>query len=229
MVVGLALMGFRVLTYDLYGRGYSDRPRGKQDRAFFIGQLEELLAHEEVREDVTFIGYSMGGAIVTAFAAKHVQMVRQLVLIAPAGMGVVAGGFVRFVARTPLIGDWLVLAFYPSMLRKGIQAEGVPDVGALQRRELDYQGFVPAVLASLRGILSARLETEHRKLHDTHVPVIAIWGREDDVIPLTAMGTLAEWSRNAHQEVIEGAGHGLTYTHSEAVLEAIRTELRVGF
>ena len=226
MVVGLALMGFRVLTYDLYGRGYSDRPKGKQDRHFFIGQLEELLAHEKVSEEVTLIGYSMGGAIATVFAAKNVHMVRQLILIAPAGMGVVARGVVRFIARTPVIGDWLMLAAYPSVLRKGVRAENFPEVGELQERELDYQGFVPAVLASMRGILSALLEKPHRKLREEGVPVLAIWGRDDAVIPLSAMGKLAEWSRNARQEVIEGAGHGVTYTHTEEVLEVIRRELR---
>ncbi|MGR3617231.1 MAG: alpha/beta fold hydrolase [Paracoccaceae bacterium] len=33
---GLAKMGFRVLVYDLYGRGFSDRPKGQQDRVFFL-------------------------------------------------------------------------------------------------------------------------------------------------------------------------------------------------
>ena len=32
---GLAAQGFRVLTYDLYGRGFSDRPPGRQDAGFF--------------------------------------------------------------------------------------------------------------------------------------------------------------------------------------------------
>ena len=40
---GLSQIGFRVLTYDLYGRGYSDRPKGTQDIAFFRKQLSELL------------------------------------------------------------------------------------------------------------------------------------------------------------------------------------------
>lgn len=73
---GLAAMGFRVLVDDLYGRGYSDRPKGKQDKAFFVAQLEELLAHQEVEADFTLFGYSMGGSIATAFAAKHPARVR---------------------------------------------------------------------------------------------------------------------------------------------------------
>jgi pimeloyl-ACP methyl ester carboxylesterase len=63
--------GHRVLTYDLYGRGYSDRPGGEQDARFFIRQLEDLLEHQGVTQPVTLLGYSMGGAIGAAFAAKH--------------------------------------------------------------------------------------------------------------------------------------------------------------
>ena len=40
------------------------------------------------------------------------------------------------------------------------------------------------------------------------------------------MARLAEVNRNARQEVIEGAGHGLTYTHSDAVLTALRDLMR---
>ena len=58
---GLARMGFRVLIYDLYGRGYSDRVQGRQDRVFFLRQLNDLLADQQVNGDITLVGYSMGG------------------------------------------------------------------------------------------------------------------------------------------------------------------------
>lgn len=74
-----------MLTYDLYGRGCSDQPAGKQDRAFFLTQPEELLQDQEVEDDFTLIGYSMGGAI--AFAAAHPARLRELILLAPAGFG----------------------------------------------------------------------------------------------------------------------------------------------
>ncbi|KIN63077.1 putative alpha/beta hydrolase [Sulfitobacter noctilucicola] len=227
MTRSLAVAGFRVLTYDLYGRGYSSRPKGPQDRKFFLTQLTELLAREGVDDDLTVIGYSMGGAIATTFAATYPERMRQLVLLAPAGMRVVKGGLVGFVKRTPLVGDWITLALYPRLLRSGIRAErgipgSVPSVGDLQEAEIEVKGFLPAVLASLRGILSEDLSADHRAIAAYGLPVLAIWGREDSVIPLSCIGTLAEWNRNAQQEVIDGAGHGLTYTHSDTVLRLMR-------
>ena len=230
---GLAQIGFRVLVYDLYGRGYSDRVAGRQDQAFFLRQLSDLLEDQDVTDDITLFGYSMGGAIATAFAAAHPDKIRHLVLLAPAGMGTGASPLTKFIMRTPVIGDWLMLALFARKHRKGTESErvlpsSVENIIDLQQNELRFRGFVPAVLASMRGILSNPLKQEHKTIHQAGIPVLAIWGREDAVIPLTAMGALAEWSRNARQDVIEGAGHGLTYTHTEAVLASISDALRDG-
>jgi hypothetical protein len=47
----LASAGFRVMRYDLYGRGLSDRPDARYDLDLYESQLEELLA--EVTPDRT--------------------------------------------------------------------------------------------------------------------------------------------------------------------------------
>ncbi len=227
----LAKSGYRVLTYDLYGRGYSDHPKGPQGRAFFVNQLAELLAHEGVRDDLTIIGYSMGGAISTCFAATYPDRVRQLILLAPAGMRRVSGGLAGFIKNTPLIGDWLILALYPRMLRRGFRAErdlptSVPQITELQANELELRRFIPSVLASLRGVLSDDLSKDHKALAARGIPVLAIWGRDDTVIGNSSSGTLAEWNRDATQEVIEGAGHGLTYTHTDEVLRIMQAWMK---
>lgn len=231
IAAGLGRLGFRVLVYDLYGRGYSDRPRGPQDDAFFATQLEELLEALGVEDDITLLGYSMGGAIATSFAALYPERLRQLVLLATAGMGHDLGPVARLVQNYNRLGAWLMLALYERTHRAGTEAErGLPstvdDIVDRQQAELDYQGFVPAVLASLRGILDQDLEEEHREISREGIRVLAIWGRDDEVIPITGMGKLAEWNRVARHEVIEGAGHGLAYTHTDEVLYAMRDLMR---
>ena len=54
------------------------------------------------------------------------------------------------------------------------------------------------------------------------------WGRKDRVIPLSASGQLAQWNRQAKQEVVAGAGHGLPYTHPAEVVEIVKAILREG-
>ena len=228
---GLGAMGFRVLIYDLYGRGYSDRPDGPQDSAFFVAQLEDLLEDQGIGGDITLLGYSMGGAIATAFAALYPERLRQIVLIAPAGLGHDLGPMARLVARGNMVSSWLMRAVFPRVFHKSTEAErdlpsSVEGIVDLQQDELKYRGFVPAIERSMSGMLSEDLAEAHVDIAEAGLPVLAIWGREDAIIPLSAMGRLAQINRNARQEVIEGAGHGLTYTHTDELLHAMRDLMR---
>lgn len=227
MAKGLALLGFRVLVYDHYGRGLSESIRGRQDADFFVTQLIDLLAHEQVDDPLTILGYSMGGAVVTHFAARYPGKVKQLILLAPAGMHDISGGKIKVARDWPVIGDWLFLLAYPFMLRKGIRAEAdlpssVEGINALQHGETDRRGYFPAILSSLRGVLRHQTKEQHIAVAVAGVPVLAIWGEDDDVIPLSCQETLAEWNPQAMQTVVPSAGHGLTYTHTDQVLDAIR-------
>ncbi|WP_323768276.1 alpha/beta hydrolase [Antarctobacter sp.] len=218
--------GVQVLSYDLYGRGYSDAPRGLQSPAFFTRQLSDLLDHEGIDVPVTLIGYSMGGAIATSFAAANPDRTHRLILIAPAGMGHDLGPLARFTVDVPILGDWAFHMGYPNQFRSGIASEralpsSVDNIGDRQAAQLDRRGFVRSVLSSLRGQLRTPLEEDHRRIAATGLPVTAIWARDDKVIPIRAMGTLAQWSRNARQEVIAGAGHGLPYTHTADLARAL--------
>ncbi len=219
----LAEAGFRVLTYDLYGRGFSDRPKGAQEAEFFTAQLEELLEHLGVTERFTLIGYSMGGSIGACFAAQNPERLKKLILLAPAGMEHDLGPVARLVVNYGGFGRWLFMAMYGRSFRQGTEMErglptSVPDIVDRQQNELRYRGFRGAVLSSMRGILDHNLEDEHRAIAESGVPVLAIWGREDDVIPISGMGKLAEWNRKAEHEVIEGASHALAYSHSDEVV-----------
>lgn len=226
LVPGLVAAGHKVLTYDLYGRGYSDRPGGAQDAAFFLEQLEELLEHQGVEGPFTLIGYSMGGAIAAGFAARLPDRLRALVLIAPAGLGHDLGPVARLMARGGALGRWVMLTVFPISFRRGCEAErglptSVPGIVDRQQAELRWHGFVPAVVRSVTGILTQDQGAAHTAIAAAGVPVRAIWGAEDTVIPLSRKTRLTEINPDANQHVIEGAGHGLTYTHSDRVLAAI--------
>lgn len=210
---GLGRLGYRVLVYDLYGRGLSDAPRGRQDGAFFLRQLSDLLDHQNVPEDVTLAGYGMGGAIATLFTARNPHRVTRLMLFASAGIIDSEDRFTRFCRRTPVIGDWVHGIWARRRLLAAIPTDG-PDLTlnilqAAQRADLNRRGHLRAILSSRRGILSERLEQEHRKIAGLALPVVAIWAEKDEVIALSALGQLARWNRDARQEVVPRAGHAM--------------------
>lgn len=223
---GLAQKGYRVLTYDLYGRGFSDRPKGDQDSAFFNQQLSDLLADQGVTQPVLLVGYSMGGAIGAAFASTNPNRVTQLILLAPAGMKLDLGPLVDMAQNRDFLGKWMTLGFYPKSLRRATEAErglesSIEYMVDRQIEETRLKGFAPAVLASLRGLLSEDLEPAHRAIAGANIPVTAVWGEEDEVIPLDCKDRLSEWNPAAQHHVVKGAGHTVTYTHTPDVLKAL--------
>jgi pimeloyl-ACP methyl ester carboxylesterase len=80
---GLADSGFRVVRYDYYGRGWSDRPDAAYDQDLFVRQLAGLLDSLRITAPVDLAGVSFGGAIVTSFADRHPERVRSLLYFDP--------------------------------------------------------------------------------------------------------------------------------------------------
>lgn len=226
MIEDLVARGHRVISYDHYGRGLSDRPRIAQDAEMFRSHLAEVLDFCELRGPVTLLGYSMGGAVVAAFAAHAPRRVSRLILVAPAGLHAPLRGVSQRLLRVPLVGNWLFLMVYPRRLCAGIEAErtlpgAVPGMADRQLDETRYRGFFPAVLRSLRGILAAPMVEDHARIARAGLPVTAIFAEHDPLVPMRAADTLVEGNPSAGIVVIKGAGHGLIYTHAPEVLAAI--------
>lgn len=97
--VALAGKGYRVMLFDLFGRGWSDTPDPADvdyDERLFASQIMMVLASSEVNwtsnavagGDGGFhiIGYSFGGGLAANFASWFPHLVRSLVLVAPGGL-----------------------------------------------------------------------------------------------------------------------------------------------
>lgn len=228
---GLAKIGYRVLVYDLYGRGFSDAPQGAQDDAFFLQQLDELLQHQGLDDDLTLLGYSMGGAIATAYAAQHPARMRRLILLASGGIWLREDGLTEKCRTMPFIGDWLHAVIGTRRARKALRAKlgqtyDIKGIIELQLAEYQSRGFVRSVLSSRRNMLAAVQESQHKAIGREGIPVVAIWAEKDEVIPLRSLGTLTQWNRAVRQEVIKGAGHDLPYTASAEVVHILADVLR---
>lgn len=221
---GLVAIGYRVLTYDLYGRGYSDNAAGDQNADFFRSQLDALLDHFDIDEDITLLGHGLGGAIASDWAARNPGRVKRLLLVAPSGVESANPRLLRLALDRPGTGDRIFALAGPRVLRRG--SPGVPALATLLRGELRRRGYLSAVLSSLRHMGRQRQEKAHRALAAAAVPVVAIWGEDDPVIPRRAPGTLAEWNRAAKQETIPGGGHYLPLTHPHDVARLLRDILR---
>ena len=218
-------IGKRVLVYDHYGRGYSDRPKAKQDKAFFITQLDELLDKLEIKKQkFELVGYSMGGSIAVAYAAHNLDRLNKLILIASAGMGHNLG-FSAKVTKIPLFGWALFSIFFGLQHARATKKDrdiksSVPKIVERQLNELLYKGFSPSVLASIKGILSKNSYEDHQALRDANFEILAIWGDCDRVIPISNKEVLSSWNSRINNIVIKNGSHSLPFTHSREIINA---------
>jgi len=180
------------------------------------------LQHQGVDSGFTLIGYSMGGSIAAVFTAEEPERVAHLILLAPAGMDHNPSKLGEIARRIPWLGDWIMLTLGGFELRRIARKSPVNEsISERMAEEPDWRGYLPAVLSSQRNLLAETLDEEHRAIHNASVPVTAIWGESDTVIPLSAMGKLVEWNRDAHQATIANADHALGMTHPTEVIEAM--------
>lgn len=224
----LTQAGYRVLTFDHFGRGFSDRPYARYDMAFYMQEMDELLGTLGVPAGYDLLGYSMGGGIAAQYGALRRDRIRKLILVAPIGF---LKGRPNWITRWPVIGDLAMFVFGGWSLRRGAvkagKAENVDsEMIELQCRETRFAGYGAAVLSSARNVIYQDLTQAHRILKDRDMPILALFGTADDVIPLSSAMSLREVNRSAQIVEIDGAGHALVTTHFKQVNAAILAFLR---
>jgi pimeloyl-ACP methyl ester carboxylesterase len=198
--------GFRVLRYDLYGRGYSDRPDVAYDRTLYVEQLRELLAALGIDGPVDLVGLSMGGPVIASFTDSHPDQVDRLVFIDPFVGPVDAG-----VLTVPGIGEYLAVVFVartlPDRLSEDFYApDKVPDWEGRFREQMRYRGFRRALLRSLRQFMAEDFSALYAAVGGLGKPVLVFWGRHDRTVPFAHSDSVAE-ALGARLVVVDEAGH----------------------
>ena len=117
----LTQAGYRVLTFDHFGRGFSDRPYAHYDMAFYMQEMDELLDALGVQAGYDLLGYSMGGGIAAQYGALRRDRIRKLILVAPIGF---LKGRPNWITRWPVIGDLAMFVFGGWSLRRGAVKAG---------------------------------------------------------------------------------------------------------
>ena len=107
---------YRVITYDQYGRGYSDRVHVDVSIELMEKQLKELIEHCEV-DDVILYGVSFGAAVAAKYAANNTENISfigyQVPLIDAANIPLLS------IVKIPLYGDLLTRGFLvPGVLKR---------------------------------------------------------------------------------------------------------------
>lgn len=104
--------GYRILAFDLYGRGYSDRPDRDQSPLFFQKQLSQLIDGLCITEPFHLVAMSMGAIICLDYFHKKPEQVRKMVLIDPAISG---NHKIHRILKVPVVSDIIMTAYWYPM------------------------------------------------------------------------------------------------------------------
>lgn len=205
----LAGAGYRVVRYDEYGRGWSDRPSGSYTADLFDRQLVQLLDSLRIQAPVDVGGVSQGGAVAATFASRHPLRTRTVMLVDP-----VAGarGGVPFPFNVPAIGPALWQAYVVPGMADGQMSdfehpERFPNWASRYRVQMQYRGFGHALLASRRAGSSLHLDSLYRAVASTGLPVLLLWGKEDKTVPFANNASVRAAIPTAEFHAIDDAAH----------------------
>jgi pimeloyl-ACP methyl ester carboxylesterase len=208
-----------VIAVDLPGHGQSDAPAGDYSLGAHATVLRDVLVALGHRS-ATVIGHSLGGGIALQFAAQFPERTRRLVLISSGGLGPELTVLLRAATLPGASAVVAGLARLPQPLtRRALSVmSAVPGVVARQDAAplaQDLQGLADA------GQRQAFISTAHTVIDWrgqsvsadrqlgllADMPVLALWGGEDQTIPAHHHRAIAAQLPAARCVEITGAGH----------------------
>ena len=220
-VSALTAEGYQVLRYDLYGRGYSDRPNEEYDLNLFVRQLSQLTEVVTLNKPFHLVGLSMGAPISAAFANQYAAHVLSLTLIAPEVLPVSKGSI--FPMSVPLLGEWVMKVYMVPVYLPGSQKSDfynpaiAPDWEARYRDQLKFKGFRQAILSTIRNLPKMNALKEYEQIGRSGLPVLVVWGEDDQSVSYDAILQATQAMPQAEYLQVPQAGHLVHYEKANDV------------
>ncbi len=173
---------YRVITYDQYGRGYSDRVYSDVSIELMEKQLKELVEHCEV-EDVILYGVSFGAAVAAKYAANNTENISfigyQVPLIDAANIPLLS------IVKIPLYGDLLTRGFLvPSVLKRIEEYEDLMSEKLLNHyiRQFDVKGTEKFFKKFFLGNAMGNRLKDHNIIGNKSIPSYFAYAEDDNEI-----------------------------------------------
>lgn len=217
--------GFRVLRFDLYGRGYSARPKCKYTLELFENQIIELLNCLELdNQKFTIVGLSMGGGIATYFTSKHPDRIKRLILFDPIGFPQKID-FNKRLLSMPVIGSIIFKLIGNKVLVSGLtmnfkdfdKIEKVSNFTKRFMEQMEYKGFQHAIVSTYQNLPFYGLKDEYTKVGQSKIPTLLFWAIDDQVIPYSCNEHMRAAIPQAEFYSLENTGHNSNYESSDIV------------
>lgn len=222
----------RVIALDLKGFGRSDKP---DDGAYSADDQAALVARfivERDLRDLTVIGHSFGGTVALRTAlAEGIAGTDRIRRIAVIGAPALPGSTPRYfdAVRAPAVPDLALAAMSPELVARLLLREAMG--GKVTPSDKDIEGYAApyrdpaaaqAFLTTARLIVGERDEksmaARYRRIEK---PVLLVWCRDDEIVPLRAGRRLAKVLPRARLAILERCHHLPQHEQPRALLKAL--------
>jgi pimeloyl-ACP methyl ester carboxylesterase len=220
---------YRVVAPDLLGHGQSAKPRGDYSLGAFAVWLRDFLDELGISQ-ATVVGQSLGGGVAMQFVYQHPDYCQRLVLIASGGLGPDVGLILRMLSAPgaefvlPVIAPQPVLRA-GNKVRSWFRSAGIHSPRGAEMwtaySSLSDRQTRQSFLKTLRSVVDYRGQAVSalnrlKVVHD--MPVMAIWGDRDGIIPVGHAYAAHEMRQDTRLEILPGIGH---FPQVEAPIEVV--------
>lgn len=226
----LLAAGYRVITYDRRGFGKSSKPTEGYDYDTFAADLNSLLTALDLN-DVVLVGFSMGTGEVGRYLGTYGS--------ARVARAAFLGSLEPFLLKTDDnpdgvpqdVFDGLMdavtadrYAFFTGFFKNFYNSDTFLGTPRLSQEVMDA-GWNLATSAGATASVAAQptwLTDFRQDIPKIDVPALIVHGTADNILPIDSTGRLfAKALPSAEYVEIEGAPHGLLWTHAAEVNEAL--------
>ncbi len=217
----LADAGLRVLRFDHFGRGWSDRPDLDYSPDLFDRQIIDLIHSLDINTPVSLVGSSMGGIVASIFAVRHPELVDRLVLLDPAGV-MPPPEFPKSLLLVPVLGELIMHLTGSRTLPSGmaedlLYPDRFPQYVSDYLPQMEIAGFKRAVLSTFRSGILWNERAVYEQLGKLDIPVLLVWGEHDQTVPLACGEEILKMLPRAEWWVIDDTGHVPHYEHADVL------------
>ena len=187
---------FRCIALDLPGYGKSSKQIQSGRVSFYVEIINEFIKKLNL-QNVSLVGHSMGGQIVSAYVIKYPAQITKLILVAPAGFeyfNADESEIIKMIISPDLIfktsNNQIRLNYNSNFFNMPVEAEEMIADRITIKDDEDFYAHCTVVSNSLLGLLNEPV-FDHLAL--ITIPTLIFFGKEDLLIP----------NRSIHQTTTE--------------------------
>ena len=171
---------YRVLRFDLFGRGYSENLNTDYTDELFAKQSWELLDSLSANK-VVLIGLSNGGRVISKMANINSDRIDKMIYVSSNGFNDVIELNDKSVSETEISDFIKNYKFLSQSQKNDFKNPKQFKAWGLRYSELQkYKGFAKALISTRKNHIS--LDNIHKEIAESDIEIYTLWGEHDTVV-----------------------------------------------